>query len=142
MRKPSSRDKEWLDIYTDRGQRTLANLCADLKPIEEKRAPEREAGQRIVPDQEAETVEEDAVEELALTYLLNHVDHAGGWVSVSSWCAQREDIGEKVFLEHVVSWLTTEDEDLLYEISYDVDAKVSAHMANQRLEDIRLCRRA
>ncbi len=142
MRKPSIGVKEWLDIYSDRGQRMLAHLCADLKPIEERPAPEREAGQRIVLDQETETVEEDAVEELALTYLLNHVDHAGGWVSVSSWCAQREDIGEKVFLEHVVSWLTTEDEDLPYEISYDVDANVSAHMANQRLEDIRLCRRA
>jgi len=139
-RKPAGGDKEWLDVYSDRGQRTLAHFCADLKPIEERRAPEREAGQRIVPEEEAQAEEEDAVEELALTYLLNHVDRADSWVSVSTWCAQREDIGDKVFLEHVVSWLTTKDEDLPYEIRFDLDTGVSDHMANQRLEDVRLCR--
>ena len=71
---------------------------------------------------------------------MNHVDHAGSWVSVLTWCAQREDIGDKVFLEHVMSWLTTRDEDLPYEVSYDLDTGVSDHMANQRLEDVHLCR--
>ena len=140
MCKPAGGDKEWLDIYSDRGQRTLAHFCADLKPIEERRAPEREVGQRIVPEEEAQTEEEDAVEELALTYLLNHVDRADSWVSVLTWCAQREDISDKVFLEHVMSWLTTKDEDLPYEVRYDLDTGVSDHMANQRLEDVRLCR--
>ena len=139
-RKSAGGDKEWLDIYSERGQRTLAHFCEDLKPIEAPRMPERVAGERIVSAEEAQTEEEDAVEELALTYLLNHVDRSDSWVSVSTWCAQREDIGDKVFLEHVISWLTTQDADLPYEVRFDLDMSVSDHLANQRLEDIRLCR--
>ena len=140
MCKPADGDKEWLDIYSERGQRTFAHFCADLKPIEERRVPEREVGQRIVPEEEAQTDEEEAAEELALTYFLNHVDRVGDWVSVLNWCAQREDIGDKVFLEHVMSWLTTKDEDLQYEVRYDLDADISDHLANQCLEDLNLCR--
>ena len=140
MCKPEGGKKEWLDIYSDRGQRVLSHLCEDLKPIEERRMPERKAGQRIVPQEEAKTEEEDTVEELVLTYLLNHVDRVGTWVSVLTWCAQRDDIGDKAFLEHVMSWLTTENKDLSYEARYDLDTGVSDHMANQRLEDILLCR--
>ena len=140
MCKPAGGAREWLDIYSDRGNRALARFCADLKPIEERCVPKRDVGQRIKPEEEFLTEEEEAVEELALTYLLNHVDRDGGWVSVLTWCAQRDDISNKVFLEHVMSWLITEDEDLQYEIRYDFNADISDHMANQYLEDIHLRR--
>ena len=142
MCKPAGGNREWLDIYSDRGQRTFAHLCADLKPIEERCVPEREVGQRIVPEEEVRMEEEEDVEEMALAYLLNHVDRAGSWVSVLTWCAQREDIDNRLFLEHVTGWLTTMDEDLSYEVRYDLDEDVSGHMANQYLEDIHLCRMA
>ncbi|WP_223428422.1 hypothetical protein [Tateyamaria pelophila] len=142
MRKPPPGAKGWLDIYSERGRRTLAVYCEDLKPIEERTKTEREAGQRVILDSEPKTDDIVAAEELALTYLLNHVDKAGDWVSVHAWSAERDDIRPEVFMEQVISWITTEEDEQLYQIVFDLDAGLSPKTANQRLEDIRLCRAA
>ena len=140
MRKPPPGKKDWLDVYSAHGQRTLAVYCDGLEPIKECIRPEREAGQRIIIDGDSKVDDVVPPEELALTCLLDHVGEAGDWVSVSAWSADRVDIRTAVFIEHVISWITTEENEQLYQIVFDLDTGLSPRSANQRIEDIRLCR--
>jgi hypothetical protein len=131
----------WPDIYSLEGARTIAQIVQSLKPVENRRKPERAAGTRR-ESVDVITIDDDiSPEEEALAAFLSSLPTNGTWQSAGDWAEQTTHIVRAEFLECVLTWSQQKENRNLYEVRFK-KIHTTPFMANISIGDIEVCRTA